>query len=86
MKLGKFTIVICCLLVTYETPAHAYLDPGTGSILIQGLIASIAAAGVVLRTYWHRLVHFFGIGKDKGRGKDDDHDNSSHLSDIDTDE
>jgi len=82
MKLREFTIVIYCLLITYETPAHAYLDPGTGSILIQGLIASIAAAGVVLRTYWHQLVRFFGTDKDK----DDDHDNSSHLSDSNADE
>jgi hypothetical protein len=31
--------------------AHAYLDPGTGSILLQGIIGSIAAASFIGRSY-----------------------------------
>ena len=46
-------------MAIYATPAYAYLDPGTGSLLIQGLIASIAAAGAVVRLYWHKIVGFF---------------------------
>jgi len=42
-------------------PAFAYLDPGTGSALIQGLIASIAALGLTLKVYWHRVIGFFGL-------------------------
>lgn len=37
-------------------PAHAYLDPGTGSILLQGLIGAVAGALVVIRLYWARVV------------------------------
>lgn len=39
--------------------SQAYLDPGTGSILIQGLIAGIAAAALVIKTYWYRIKSFF---------------------------
>ena len=40
-------------------PAHAYLDPTTGSILLQGLLAGVAGVVVVLRLYWARVKAFF---------------------------
>jgi hypothetical protein len=46
-------LLVCC------APAYAYLDPGTGSALIQGVIAAIAAVGVTLKLYWHRIKKFF---------------------------
>ena len=50
------------LIATLMSPAYAfaYLDPGTGSALIQGLIAAIAAIGVSLKLFWHRILAFFG--------------------------
>lgn len=53
-------------LVFVSGDSYAYFDPGTGSILIQGLIATIAATGVVARMYWHRFVTFFRP-KDKAK-------------------
>lgn len=35
--------------------ALAYLDPGTGSMLLQGVLAAIAIIGATLKLYWHRL-------------------------------
>ena len=52
-------LVLCCVVAVYAAPAHAYLDPGTGSLLIQGIIASIAAAAAVARLYWHRIIGLF---------------------------
>jgi len=40
----------------WPAAALAYIDPGTGSLLIQGVIAAIAAIGVTLKLYWHRLI------------------------------
>lgn len=40
--------------------SHAYLDPGTGSMLIQGVLAVIAVAGVSLGIFWKRIKAFFG--------------------------
>jgi len=45
--------------------AHAYLDPATGSALIQGLIAVVAGLLFTLKLYWHRLLGFFGLNKKK---------------------
>ena len=45
--------------VGFSAAAHAYLDPGTGSILVQSLLAGIAGAAAVVSLYWHRLKAFF---------------------------
>ncbi len=47
----------CLLLMSWAT-AYAYIDPGTGSALIQGVIAAVAAVGVTLKLYWHRIMDF----------------------------
>lgn len=41
------------------TAPHAYLDPGSGSYLLQLLIASLLGGLVVLRMYWSRVRAFF---------------------------
>ncbi len=38
-----------------EVPVDAYLDPGSGSMLLQILLGGFAAVGVAGRLYWHRL-------------------------------
>ena len=43
----------------FSAAAHAYLDPGTGSILVQSLLAGIAGAAAVISLYWQRLKAFF---------------------------
>ena len=44
---------------TMATEAYAYLDPGTGSILLQGLIAAIATALATGKYWWHRVKSLF---------------------------
>jgi hypothetical protein len=41
----------------------AYLDPGTGSMLVQLLVGGVAAAGVALKLYWHRVLRLLRIRK-----------------------
>jgi hypothetical protein len=40
-----------------------YLDPGSGSMILQAVIGGVAAAGVMAKFYWRRLLGFFGIRK-----------------------
>lgn len=49
--------------LTMAAPAHAYLDPGTGAMLLQGLLGGIAGALVVLRLYWSKVKAFFRKGE-----------------------
>jgi hypothetical protein len=39
-------------------PASAYLDPGTGSMMLQLLLGGIAGAMVVGKLYWQRFRQF----------------------------
>ena len=45
------------------TDAVAYLDPGTGSMLLQVILGGIAAVGVAIKLYWHKLRAAFGMPK-----------------------
>jgi len=52
--------VLCLVLYSVGTnTAYAYLDPGTGSIVIQSLIAALAAVSFVITTYWQRVRGYF---------------------------
>ena len=42
-----------------EAPVHAYLDPGSGSMLLQILLGGTAAVGVIGRLYWNRIAALF---------------------------
>jgi hypothetical protein len=37
----------------------AYLDPGTGSMILQALIATLAGTAVAVSAYWKRIKAFF---------------------------
>ena len=54
----KFLFLIFSL-IAYTSPAYAYLDPGTGSVLLQGLIGGIAAVMAFLSIYWQKVKAFF---------------------------
>jgi hypothetical protein len=41
----------------------AYIDPGTGSIIVQALVATFVGAAVAVKLFWHRILIFFGRGK-----------------------
>jgi hypothetical protein len=51
--------------------AHAYLDPGTGSILLQAIIGGVASGLFIMRIYWRKIKNFLGGGEDDDgpRGK-----------------
>jgi hypothetical protein len=48
-------------LLALERPAHAYLDPGTGSMMLQVLLGGIAATAVLAKLFWHRVLQFLGL-------------------------
>lgn len=69
--------VAILLLFASSAPAYAYLDPGTGSLVLQGIIAAIAAGLGAVSIFWSRLrsmmSRIFGRSRDRagdGRGAD----------------
>ena len=59
---SKLIISIAWLyvLLLFANPAYAYIDPGTGSMLVQAVIAAVAAASVSIGIFWRRIRSFFG--------------------------
>jgi len=49
---------------------HAYIDPGTGSYLIQLLIAGFVAASFAVKIFWKKIKGFFS--RLFGRQKEED--------------
>lgn len=50
-------------LLLFTQPAWAYLDPGTGSMLLQVILGGIAAIGVALKLFWHKIRIALGFSK-----------------------
>lgn len=43
----------------------AYLDPASGSLLLQLILGGVAGLALVLKLFWHRILGLFGIKKSK---------------------
>jgi hypothetical protein len=41
----------------------AYLDPGSGSVLLQALLGGVAAIAITGKLWWHRLLTLLHIRK-----------------------
>lgn len=59
----KTFFVLVFFLLSSTSNAYAYIDPGTVSIVLQGLISAVAATIVALKIYWVKVLKFFGIQK-----------------------
>lgn len=55
MKNYKFLSLTFIYLLCSMAQAHAYLDPGTGSIILQAILGFIAAAAATVSIYWQKF-------------------------------
>jgi len=55
--IGIALIFLC--VFAYPLNAEAYIDPGTGSVIIQAVIATIAVLGIYFRAIWRRASSVF---------------------------
>lgn len=54
-----FCAVLLAVWLVLEVPVEAYLDPGSGSMLLQILLGGFAAVGVIAKLYWNRVTSLF---------------------------
>lgn len=54
----KFLFYFWCL-ISVSFPVYAYIDPGTGSLMVQALIGLMASAIVALKLYWQKIKTIF---------------------------
>ncbi len=65
-------LVVLAIAILLVTPrdAQAYLDPNTGSMMLQMAAAGLLGAVVTLRLYWQKVKDFF-TGNKGAAGSDD---------------
>jgi hypothetical protein len=59
MKKYFLILLLTLYFSTLTSQAHAYLDPGTGSMMLQIVIASVVGALFSLKIFWSRIKNFF---------------------------
>ena len=57
-KINTLIFVIIFSLL-FSTNSYAYIDPGSGSIILQAIIAAFAGAGTAITIYWKKVKLFF---------------------------
>jgi hypothetical protein len=59
------TVLTVFFVFVWVPPAYAYLDPGTGGMMVQLLLGGVAGISVLGRLYWSRFRACVGLGKRK---------------------
>lgn len=54
------TLLTSIFVVAFSGEALAYVDPGTGSYVLQIVIAGLVAGVFAIKTFWLQIVAFFG--------------------------
>ena len=54
-RLVRLLLVAGCLVVMTTTSAEAYVDPGTGSYLIQIVAAVVLTTLFMIKTFWKSI-------------------------------
>lgn len=72
-KINILTLLFILALFTTPLVAYAYLDPGTGSLIIQAVLAALFGAAFTVKIYWRKIkVLLSGSKKNEEESKKDD--------------
>jgi len=55
VRSGVLVLTACVAAWCLATPVYAYLDPGAGNTLLQGIIGGVAVVTGFLAYYWQRV-------------------------------
>jgi hypothetical protein len=66
MKIEKIPIpiLVAVSLLALPRQAHAYVDPGAGSILLQAILGGVATSFALGAAYWRKLRGFFSNNRE----------------------
>jgi hypothetical protein len=56
--LPKTLIMPALLYLPFHQVLHAYIDPGTGSIVLQAIIGALVGGFVAIGLFWNRIKAF----------------------------
>ena len=55
----KIFLIFSIYYFTAESNAYAYLDPASGSIIIQYIVAGLISCMVFMKNFWVKFKYFF---------------------------
>ena len=70
MRIARGTLLLALLILCFPRPLAAYLDPGSGSFLLQVLVAGLLGASFAVKRFWGSIKSYF-------RGSESSDDDSS---------
>ncbi len=59
-RISRMTLLMAAPLLLFPREAHAYLDPGSGSLIVQALVAAFFALSLAIKAYWRKIKLFVG--------------------------
>lgn len=65
MREMKGAILILYIFIFSTSTAHSYLDPGTGSMILQVVLGGIAGVAILGKLFWNRFKALFQFNKNK---------------------
>ncbi len=68
----ELLLVANMLLMTDPQLVLGYIDPGTGSIILQAVVGAIAGIAIAVKLFWYRIVKIFGVKKKSALDEDDE--------------
>jgi hypothetical protein len=74
LRVYGLPVAIVGWLLTLPATAHAYLDPGTGSMLLQLLLGGAAGLAIAAKLYWHNFLSALGLRKVRNDERTDEKD------------
>ena len=51
--------LLIVIVLFSEKSAFAYIDPGTGSMMLQAVLAAVVGSAVVIKVFWERIKSFY---------------------------
>lgn len=66
--------LLLAMFLALPGEAHAYLDAGSGSMIVQLIIGAVAGALVACKAYWSRISVFFRRGSAAPSAEDEERD------------
>jgi hypothetical protein len=66
MNLVMMAVFSLFFLAFFPDPAHAYIDPGVGSMILQIILGGFAGVAIVGKLFWKNIKSFFRVENPKG--------------------
>jgi hypothetical protein len=70
MKAAARFAILFAVYVSLTSPAYAYIDPGTGSVITTTILGFLGAVAYTTRKYFYRLTDFL-TGRKSAGGRND---------------